>query len=179
MAKTTVFELNPPAAFTHWRDASLHFKIDVLQSVYEKPRPPHHQYTLESHRDLSHILSKAHYQDQRIIPMSEIKAHSDTYYQSKRAVANLQESEVCPENALKYKYYDRSEHKWCTVLQSSEELPSELLYVLSKRSKTLGRFLYRPASASDGLPSNEAIVSDLPVSRIGSRIAFLLYLFRL
>jgi hypothetical protein len=176
-AKTTVFELNPPEAFTNWRDASLHFKTDILQSVYESPRSPHHQYTLASHKDLSNLLSKAHYQDQRIIPMSEIKAHSDTYYLRKREVANLQEDEVCPDNALKYRYYDRFGGKWCTVLNSSEELPSKLLYILPKRSATLERFLYRPDSAPDGLPSNEPIVSNPSVRGTEREVIYQMFLF--
>jgi hypothetical protein len=172
-----VFELNPPEAFTNWRDASLHFMVNVLQFVPENPQSPYPRYTFESHRDLSHLLSKAHYQGQRIIPMSEIKAHSDTHYQKKRAVANLQETTVCPENTLKYRYYDRSGDKWCTVLRSSEELPSRLLYGLPKRSTTLERFLYRPSSTPDGLPCNEPIVSNSSVRRTERKFVYQLTSF--
>jgi len=159
MAKALIFELNPPRAFSDWRDASLHLKIDVLLFCYEKPTSPHHQYSLATHKDLSHLLSKQHYQGQRIIPMSEIKAHSDTSYPHKGPASNLQEDDVCLDNALVYKYYDRTQKKWCTELKTNEELPKKLLYVLPQRSEGLKMFLARPPSASDGLPSNEPIVS--------------------
>ena len=158
MAKAVIFELNPPRAFSDWRDASLHLKIDILLFCYEKPKSPHHQYSLATHKDLSRLLSKQHYQSQRIILMSEIKAHSGTCYLHKTS-NNLQEDDVCLDNALVYKYYDRTQEKWCTELKTNEDLPKQFLHVLPQRSKYLKTFLARPPSANDGVPSNEPIVS--------------------
>ncbi|KAH3956582.1 hypothetical protein HBH98_241660 [Parastagonospora nodorum] len=158
MAKAVIFELNPPRAFSDWRDASLHLKIDILLFCYEKPKSPHHQYSLATHKDLSRLLSKQHYQSQRIILMSEIKAHSGTCYLHKTS-NNLQEDDVCLDNALVYKYYDRTQEKWCTELKTNEDLPKQFLHVLPQRSKYLKTFLARPPSANDGVPSNEPIAS--------------------
>jgi hypothetical protein len=159
VAKATVFELRPPVAFTNWRDASLHLRINILQFVYENPQPPYNQYSLTTHRDLSQFLWHVQYGGQRVIPLSQIKAHCNTFYVAKRAVANLSNNEVCPENALEYRYCDRAELKWCTTLKTSDTLPHKFAHILPKRSATLARFLYKPPSEPDGLPSNKTIVS--------------------
>ncbi|KAH4108552.1 hypothetical protein HBI25_111470 [Parastagonospora nodorum] len=159
MAKAVIFELNPPRAYSDWRDASLHFKTDILLFCYKDLKTPHHQYSLATHKDLSHLLSKLHYQNQRIIPMSETKAHYNTAYHHKKPIINRQEDDVCVDNALVYRYYDRTQKKWCKELKTNEELPKQFLYVLPQRSKDLKMFLSRPPSASDGVPSNESIAS--------------------
>lgn len=161
VAKATVFELNPPEAFLEWRATSFYLIMDVLRFSYVEPRIPGRQYSLLNHKDLSEMPSRPQYLRRRIVPLSEIKSHSDTLYRLKVSVAIHKEQSVCPDNALVYKYYDFEKKVWCTALRADEELPRNFYYTLPARSSALERFLYRPPSTPDGLSSNESIVSQL------------------
>lgn len=160
-AKATVFELNPPTAFSEWRDSSVYLITDILRSSYENPQRPHHQYCLTSHTDLNDLLSKVQYNNRRIVPWSQIKGHTDTFHRKKLPITNLQDESVCPENARVYRYYDSdpTQRYWCTKWKPNEALSRDLFHALPKRASVLNRFMHRPPSASEGLPSNESIVS--------------------
>ncbi|KAH8731001.1 hypothetical protein GQ44DRAFT_822597 [Phaeosphaeriaceae sp. PMI808] len=158
-ANAVVFELNPLNSVTEWRDASLHFMTKVLRFGYETPQSPHHIYTFTSRKDLLPYLKKEQNKGQRIILLSEIKGHTETLYRKMLSVVNIEYDDVCLGNAFDYKYFDRTERKWCGTFESSEQLPLEAIYTLPQRSTTLSRYLFRPHSAPDGLPCNETVAN--------------------
>jgi hypothetical protein len=98
--------------------------------------------------------------DRRIIPLSEWKAHTGTHYRRKEAIPLLKDEDICVDNAMRYIYYDKSRRVWSTALSPCEELTQSCKDIMPQRSKTLDRYLSKPPSASDGLPSNEPIVCE-------------------
>jgi hypothetical protein len=157
-AKATVFELNVPEAFKDWRDESMYIMTNVLEFCSQTPTKPKNRYELSGHHELKERLSPR-YSTQRIVALSEWKPHLGTHYREKEAIPNLEESKVCPPNGLLYRYFDKSQQIWSTKLKSREDLPQKFLHTMPPRSTNLARFISRPPSAPDGLPSNEVVAS--------------------
>ncbi|CAO2650553.1 Nn.00g018450.m01.CDS01 [Neocucurbitaria sp. VM-36] len=157
VAKATVFELDIPDTFSNWRDASVYLIANVLEFQYVQPKKSRAKvkHTLEVHHDLSHMLS-SNYWDRRIILLSETKPLAGTI---KRKIFELENRDVCVNNDLTYAYYDKAQELYSTELKTSGKVTQKALYQMPQRSKTLGRFLYKPHSAPDGLPANEPIAS--------------------
>ena len=157
VAKATVFELRNPEVFSDWRDASIYLMANVLEfkNAQLRKHPAHIPlYGLDVHNELNEILSGRH-EDQRIVLKSESKGLTGS---TKKNVQDLQEHQVCVTNALKYAYFDKSMEAWTTALDLCGNLTHKVQYQMPERSRTLGRFLYKPPSTPDGLPVNEPIV---------------------
>lgn len=124
---------------------------------------PQFQYTLDRHRGLSHLLP-ADYNERRIVPLSSVKPHWVTHRNNQRTVQNLEEEDVCLDNALRYAYYNSSQGTWSVKPSATQEIPQKCMYRMPNRSKQLQRYLYRPPSSPDGVPPNEVIasLSDCP-----------------
>lgn len=163
-AKATVFELGIPEAFSEWRDVSAYVMADVLGAYDELAIQPQNLHTLDMHHQLSHRLSSS-YQHRRIVPLSSVKSHTRTHRRLRKAIPNLENDDVCLENALHYEYYDKSLGAWTSESSLSEAVPKCCMYHLPPRSGNLQRYLYKPPSTSDGVEPNEVIasVSDCPL----------------
>jgi len=163
-AKATVFELQIPQGFSHWRDVSMFLIATVLGYRKQKPEKPRAQYTLDQHYGLGHMLSWQ-YHRRRIVPLSEIKPHTVTHRRNRTAIPNVQNDDVCLPNALKYAYFDKSQGACTSVCQSTKDVIRKCMYRMPDgRSKVLERFLHRPPSGPDGIQPNEVIasLSDCP-----------------
>jgi hypothetical protein len=157
-----VFELMIPTAYSNWRDATAYFITTVLECKEAKSQTPSCSYMLNGHHDLSHLLSSQHAQ-RRIVLLSDVKAHSVTHRKMKKKVPHLTDEDVCLENALRYKYFDKSRNSFNTDKPTcTEAIPKKCMYQMPSRSKVLQSFLYHPPSLPDGLPPNEVIVSLNP-----------------
>ncbi len=117
-------------------------------------------FTLETHRDISYLLSPQ-YSMQRIIPLSEARLHHVTHYKEKGSILNVQVEDVCVPNGLRYSYYDKVKKIWCQELNSIEVLPQQSLLKLQSDSTSLEKFMYRPPSNSSGASCNAPVVSAL------------------
>jgi hypothetical protein len=160
VAKATVFELLIPEPYSHWRDASAYFISTVLEAEAAKDQPPQCSYMLNSHKDISHMLSSCWVQ-RRIVPLSEIKAHSVTHRKLKKAIPHLNDEDVCLENALRYAYFDKSRNRFTMDMPTpTDAIPKKCMYRMPQRSKALEKFMYHPPSSPDGPPANEVIVSQ-------------------
>jgi hypothetical protein len=163
VAKATVFELGIPKPYSAWRDASTFIITNVLGRGSKRLEKPQNSYTLSGHRDLSHMLDSGYY-TRRVVPLSSVKPHSATHRKKKKSVPNLQDNDVCLQNALQYRYYDTTQGAWTAVQEPSGNLPQECTYRMPDRSKVLERYLHKPPSAPDGIPPNEVVatLSDCP-----------------
>lgn len=159
VAKATIFELEVPQAFSDWRDASVFMINEVLGHRDHDAEKPSCSYTLDVHQDLSQRLSPLYHQ-RRVVPLSQVKPYNVTHRKQKKAVHLLSEEDVCLENALQYRYFDRALDIFTTAAPTCTEIvPKLCMYRVSQRSKFLERFMYHPPSAPDGTPPNEVIVS--------------------
>lgn len=164
IAQATLFELALPEAFGDWRDATWYLVVSVLGCRNKKPVSADSKQTLDRHYGLSHMLSPR-YSRRRIIPLSSVKAHTGTHRKQKKAIVNVQKSEVCLPNALRYAYFDKTLGTYTTAYELTEELPQQCMHKIpNAKSKVLERFLYRPPSHPDGPPPNEVIagLADCP-----------------
>ncbi|KAH8701228.1 hypothetical protein GQ44DRAFT_733064 [Phaeosphaeriaceae sp. PMI808] len=164
IAKATVFELKIPQAFSDWRDASMYMISTVLGHRETASRKPSCSYTLNTHQDISHMLSPL-YTRRRIVPLSEVKPYNVTHRKQKKTIPHLTDEDICLNNALKYAYYDTELGVLtATALICTEDIPQRCMYHMPHRSQTIERFIYRPPKLSDGLCPNEVIasLSDCP-----------------
>lgn len=164
-AKATVFELQIPQAFSDWRDASMFLVAGVLGYAKKDPNHPRFEYTLDMHHNVRHMLSSKYY-GQRIIPLSEVKPHTNTHRKNMKGIPNLSNETICLPNALRYDYYDKSLRIFTSIRGSTEHVVKNCMYHMpDARSKVLERFLYRPPSGPDGRTPNEVVasLSDCPV----------------
>jgi hypothetical protein len=158
-AKATIFELRIPGTFSEWRDASMFLIADVLESNSLGATSPSYFYTLDKHRELLSMLD-AGYATRRIVPLSSVKPHSATHRKHKKAIPNLDDEDVCLENALQYGYYDSGRGLWSSCLESTDRTLRKCMYRMPAQSQTLERFLYKAPSQPDGVSSN-AMIADL------------------
>ncbi|KAH7080409.1 hypothetical protein BKA63DRAFT_464782 [Paraphoma chrysanthemicola] len=158
VAKATVFELKIPQAFSDWRDASAFVLKNVLGFRYSSLTEPVYTYGLEQHHGLAYLLSNEH-RRRRIVPISDIKSHTTSHRNFQEAIIDLRESDVCLENALRYKYYDKVQGVLCAKMESNEHIPQKCLIGMPDRSKAMRRFFYKPPSSPEGLASNEVLAS--------------------
>jgi hypothetical protein len=159
VAMATIFELKVPEAFSHWRDATYYLITAVLGIRNDTDRKPSCTVGLDKHHELSHMLS-SQYNARRLVIVSTIKSHTASS-EPLNAISTLEETDVCLNSRLSYKYYDR-ERNVCIdgTRKSTAELSQTCSYVLPRQSKDLERYLYRLPSAPDGLPSNEVIADQ-------------------
>ncbi|KAF9695776.1 hypothetical protein EKO04_006190 [Ascochyta lentis] len=163
VAKSTVFELAIPISFSAWRDVSTYVISNVLGFKRSSATRPENSYTLDKHRDLSHVLD-ARYGSRRIIPLSSVKPHSGTHRKNKNAVCHLEDKDVCLQNALQYRYYDATQNMWNSPQIPTGDVHKKCMYRMPGRSKALERYLSKPPSAPNGLMPNEVVAcqSDCP-----------------
>jgi hypothetical protein len=158
-AKATVFEIQPPQGFIDWRDASMFVRATVLGCVEHYPEKPLCHYTLDNHHDLAQLLSRS-YSTRRVVPLSSIKSHTSTHRSKKTAISNLQDSDVCLPNALRYAYYDEVLRCYTSTCQPTQLLVRYCMYQMpDQRYKVLQGFLHRPPSVPDGRAPNAVIAS--------------------
>lgn len=156
-AKTVVFELDIPLWFANWRDARLVLLQDVLKGSRPRVESSTTRYLLslnDPHLRQRYLHRKA---SQRIDLLSLTKPLMNTHYRDK-GIVTLSESQICVPNGLSYKYYDAHSQKYPGNFTFSDVIPRACTYTMP--CQALQRFLFRPASAPDGLEPNTVIASQ-------------------
>lgn len=157
-AKSTVFELMRPQPFAWWREATLCF-LSILHVEYRINNRPRADYRPQSYRGLS--LFYTHIADTDTIHLlSQDKPHLGTHRKQKRII-HVTNEDVCLNNGMHFQYYDDSTRCFVAELDIGNEKTATLCtYQLPKRSSSLQKFLFRPASSSDG-PAPNMVISSL------------------
>lgn len=160
--KATAFELDVPEVFRSWRDVSIYLLRNVFESTYQSQVQPRVSYHLSGDHGLSSFFSHAHCQTGRIVLLSQVKPNSKTHRNQKGngAILNLTDGDVCVNNGLQYEYLDEVENVFTKVFCSTDEMLQRCTYTLPARSVQLQKYLLRPPSRPDGVPSNEVIASQ-------------------
>jgi hypothetical protein len=156
-AKAVVFESSAPEWFVYLRDIRSFLQQHVLTARYkhiQKPRSNHH---LDNDPHLK--MTGRRIGNRRISLLSEIKPHVGTHRRGK-SLATASESDICVQNGLVYRYFDT--HVACFVdrLSWSEDLMHACTYRLPGKAKSLQKFMFRPATCSNGPPPNTVIAEQ-------------------
>lgn len=163
IAQATIFELKIPPTFSNWRDASMYVIFKVLGSRAEMAERATHQSTLDKHETLSHMIGRQ-YQNQRVVILSSIKPHLIIHRSKPTVTQGLRDVEVCLENALRYRYYDKFRGIFISPHHLTEDVPKKCLLQMPTGSKILEDYMYKPPSSPDGPAPNNAIahISECP-----------------
>lgn len=156
-AKVVVFELSAPEWFVVLRDVTTVVQQQVLTARYkfiQKPRSDHH---LDNDPHLE--TSGRRIGKRRISLLSEIKPHVGTHRRGK-LLATASESEICVQNGLVYRYFDRHAECFIDRLSWSENILRACTYELPARAASLQKFIFRPATCPDGPPPNAVIAEQ-------------------
>ena len=161
VAKATVFELQIPQAYAHWRDATMFLLFEVLGFTHTNTEKPRARYNLSSQDGLSSFRGPQ--LDQRIGLVSEVKPLTGSHYRIKEGVAFLQENDICVTNALQYQYFDTMNNTFIDVLCSTEQVADTCTYQLPARSSQLQPYLQASAISNDITPNRViASLSECP-----------------
>ncbi|KAI6777666.1 uncharacterized protein J7T54_007393 [Emericellopsis cladophorae] len=157
-ASSTVFELLVPPSFGHWRDVTVFLQSEVLGSAYRSYEVPRSEHTPASYEALSAFF-RPFGAGQRIMALSENKPHAVTHRKAKR-VGRVTERDVCLQNALHYRYYDRRAGSFVQNLCSGEKVQEKCTYKLHTESSSLQKFLRRGPGHPSGPSPNTVIASQ-------------------
>lgn len=150
-ARSTVFELKVPAFFGHWRDTTIFFILDVLKNDYQPKYSSRVKYHPKKFWGLSSFCSSFSPM-QRIGLLSPSKPHCVTHPREK-AVSTADESDVCLDNGLDYRYYDNICECFVTGINIKDTIASACMYKLPDRSSSLQPFLFRAANIKGPSPN--------------------------
>lgn len=161
VAKSVVFELDVPEAFSNWRDVTIFLLKSVFESTYRQERP-RTSYALRTDQGLSSFFSQTGYGTRRIVVLSQVKPNNRTHRNQKGrgAILNLTEDDVCVNNGLQYKYLDKTDNIFTDVLRPTDKILQSCTYKLPARSSNLQKYLLRSPSQPDGVPPNEVIANQ-------------------
>ncbi|KUJ21678.1 uncharacterized protein LY89DRAFT_637548 [Mollisia scopiformis] len=163
-AQSVVFELNVPSWFGYWRDATVFFLIDILQSEYSVSQSPRSRYPLHTYSGLSSFF-KQFSGMQRIGMLSEDKPSGNTH-RREVLVSTSNENAVCVNHGPKFKYHDSTLGCFVDSFCVSDEISKRCTFTLPTRVASLQRFIFRPELLPDGPKPNAvpASQSECPVS---------------
>ncbi|TVY81339.1 hypothetical protein LSUE1_G008843 [Lachnellula suecica] len=144
-AQATVFELAIPPWFSHWRDITMRFRLDVLKSVYTSENSPRASYPLQSYEALSSFVEPS--PTRRFDLLSQDKPHEVTH---RRVIyiSTSSERDVCLDSGLHYQYYDNVVDCFVNDLRITEETMILCTYKLPASSTSLQQFIFQPIAKS-------------------------------
>ena len=161
IAKATVFELQIPTTYSHWRDATMFLRVEVLGFIHTKTTESGAKYSLHTQDGLSKLWASP--SDRHVNLVSEVKPLTGSHYRVKNGVVFLQEKDICVENALRYRYFDSSHNTFITILQSTPQVSKKCTYQLPARSSQLQAYLRTPTTSNDITPNQViARLADCP-----------------
>lgn len=161
-ARSVVFELDAPAAFCDWRDATIFLIQNVLGYEYKQRIRPDPPYPLNQYEALRPYFTTA---IGRIGLLSDTKPHVKTH-RKKHSIPSTTPSDVCLNNGLQYRYFDggSTDGSFICRLVPTGRVLKACTYQLPGESSALQKFLFRSFQGEDSTP-NEVISaqSECPV----------------
>ncbi len=158
-AQSTVFELDVPPSFGHWRDVTLFLRLDVMQGSYSTETVPQTDYLLQNYQGLSNYFVSFS-ATQHIRLLSETKPHGVTHRRSRYVTSATSEYDVCLVNGLQYAYHDSRTGFFVDSVRFCGRMETMCMYAMPPASNSLQQFLYRPAEHPSGPAPNTAIASQ-------------------
>ncbi|CAE6528770.1 unnamed protein product [Rhizoctonia solani] len=179
-AKVVVFELERPASFTIWRDITYEILVDLGT---RSPRDECTQYTtLKAYDPLDPWVSTP-FTTPRITIASATKSFMRSHYSGTISIPT-DESQVCMDNALQFRLYDKKGEAWATgpfpdvtfAKFGSLKLPPNSLYrhleyALESTTHTSNQVLADQHNCPEGLTLHEWIAFG--TLRSGARLQWM------
>lgn len=169
VARATVFELQVPECYSDWRDVTRFLTTELLgincQLIARLPKSlkAANIISLKQHPELASHMSHENeqYQNRRIVAMSTVKPRAKTCRPSK-PIPDLGIDDVSVPSPLRLAYYDKGLEIFNKVTpQPTDEIQTQCMHKLAIKSKCLERYMQRPPSSPDGLPSNQVIANQI------------------
>lgn len=154
-AQATVFELDVPAIFGLWRDATIYVLNDVL-GCEDSAESASTSYHLRDYAGLCAYLAPGRW---RIHLLSETKPHIVTHRRQK-SIATTSIADVCVNNGLCFQYFDDDRSVFLDEMEPTLSVSECCTFQLPGRSKAMQRFLDRNFTRPDGETPNEVIASQ-------------------
>jgi hypothetical protein len=129
-----VFGLSLPTWFACLRDITADVQQSILTARYQsiqKPRSNHH---LEKDPHLGKLHRRVI--NRCIGLLSEVKPHVGTHRRGK-SLATASESDICVQNGLKYRYFDKQMACFVDRLTWSEDISHACTYELPARARLM------------------------------------------
>ncbi|CZR56907.1 uncharacterized protein PAC_06796 [Phialocephala subalpina] len=157
-AQATVFELNVPPWFGHWRDTAVFVIVEVLKAEYVSAERSRNNFPL--HEDVCGLSTffTPFSRERRIGILSQNKPHMGTHRHGK-GVSDATESQVCLNSELRYEYHDAKLGCFVSSFQITDKTPKSCTFTLPQKLSYLQQFLFRPASTPHG-PSPNAVMAS-------------------
>lgn len=156
-AKATVFELDPPPAFSSWRDTTLYLIDNVLKSNQTTNSAPTSSHPLRQYQQLSEYARMD--RSLRVHLLSETKPHGVTH-RNRKQVSRSTIDDICLNNGLRLQYFDEEHKRFLSSHEASHQLSDVCTLQLPSRAATLNPFLTRKHTTPDGTPPNNIIASQ-------------------
>lgn len=168
--RNVIFELDVPAWFSVWRQATTFVLFDVFKKAYEHEGRPsgNSKYALRNDIHLgSYYCGIGSAFTPRIGLLSGIKAHSKSHYKPKLISTVSSADDLYYTNGLRYQYYDESRECFVGTLSRTSGIDvftNAITYALPRELASMQQFLYRPCTSPDGPSPNLVIAtqSDCP-----------------
>ncbi|KAI1749778.1 hypothetical protein F4782DRAFT_533039 [Xylaria castorea] len=159
-AKSIVFELRIPPFFQSWRHATFYVMRDVIGMQYSVQSSARCLYSLAEDPHLPSGPSNSSH----IGLLSEEKPQVVTH-RCAQQVSTASVSSVCVNSGLDYRYFDSKVNQFIKLFQPTEKILEMCTYHLPSRSKSLQKYLFRPATLPNGPGSNVALAdqSETPI----------------
>lgn len=158
-AQSTVFELQVPEVFGHWRAVTLHVRSQVLGLDYVRHKTPKTLHKLKDYVALTQNYIPFGKGDQYIALFSEVKSN-DASHRKMKVVGTSTEEDVCVKNGHHYQYYDHGCNSVVDDMVMTDKMEKDCTYMLPERSNSLQKFLSRPSDSPSGLSPNTVIATQ-------------------
>lgn len=154
-ARSVVFELDPPPAFSSWRDSTFFLINKVLVCFPSLQAQPQAKYSLHSFSGLHEYIAEA-ITSQRVTLLSEVKPHRSTHRRYK-CVADTTKEDVCVNHGPVWKYYSSELQIFLDKFGNDDGFSKLCTFKLPDYTSSMQKFMHRPSSRPSGEDPNLVI----------------------
>ncbi|KAH9434725.1 hypothetical protein MCOR02_003688 [Pyricularia oryzae] len=159
-AQATVFELQLHKTFAAWRDTTVFVQLHVFGCKYDGEGDRR-----DTDNDLFSYVALARYHalpvgPRRIVVSSSSKPHCRTHRKTIMVNLSVTDSDVCLNNGMRYHYFDAATSTKSDI--SHRKVFNTMIQACTYKSgvDALNKYLYRPFTSPEGLPSNTVIANQ-------------------
>ncbi|PHH78115.1 hypothetical protein CDD80_7355 [Ophiocordyceps camponoti-rufipedis] len=158
MSLSVVFEMNVPSTFRCWRECTLFFLRDVLQSQSQYPPKAVAGCKLTTYQGLSqfHDLDAR----QKVLTLASESVPRATANPYIAVVQGLTKTNVCVSNRLDWRFFDLSVDTFLHGYKATDAVLKSCRYRLPEKSSLLQGFLTRNSVHRDGPRPNSIITQQ-------------------
>lgn len=154
-AKSVVFELDVPQAFSSWRDSTMFLLMKVLGQEYAIREPVRHGGCSLSTYPALHSRYNGNGAQRFSLGSATLPNAPATV----KVETSTLSSEICVENGLEFRYFDNVNQVYVRDLDPSDDVVKACTYQLPSQSSSLQQFVLRSFNETDST-SNDIIATQ-------------------